>query len=315
MFSFWNAGGLTNDKFTELKTIVLNNDLDVMGIKCGAAADNKEYFNLNDYQKFVLKRSRQIASGIIVFVKLSLKTKLIASRQMTTDDKLEFVQMHIWRQDTPIRVFFLYNPLNNKPDFDCILLNWDSKSLILGDFKAPSTRWGYMATSCIGSIVENLIDSNPIDFIENEENSPTFLSYSGGVSHPDLLLTHPALSDRVQNKLIDSPGGAGHKILLSSFIKYRPSYREPKRTYWNLKSANWAKFKNLTNEVLTDSLIMPNFEYSSRLFTLSALKCASFCIPREQQKKYNPFWDENLQKLKKDRDEARERESSQHWTV
>ncbi|GFQ91379.1 hypothetical protein TNCT_542081 [Trichonephila clavata] len=91
--SFWNAGGLANDKFTELKTIVLNNDLDIMGIvECGAAADNEEYFNLTDYQKFLLKRSTQIASGIIVFVRLSLKVKLIASRQMTTDDKLEFVQ-------------------------------------------------------------------------------------------------------------------------------------------------------------------------------------------------------------------------------
>ncbi|GFQ95111.1 hypothetical protein TNCT_576021 [Trichonephila clavata] len=133
-------------------------------VECGAAADNEEYFNLTGYQKFVLRRSRQIASGIIVFVKLSLKAKLIAFRQMTTGDKLEFVQMHIWRQDTPIRVFFLYNPSNNKPDFDSILLNWDSISLILGDFNAPSTRWGYMATSCIGSIDENLIDSNPVDF-------------------------------------------------------------------------------------------------------------------------------------------------------
>ncbi|GFR02279.1 hypothetical protein TNCT_407501 [Trichonephila clavata] len=104
-----------------------------------------------------------------------------------------------------------------------------------------------MATSCIGSIVENLSDSNPIDFIENEENSPTFLSYSGGVSYPDLLLTCPTLSDRVQHKLIDCPGGSGHKILLSSIIKYGLSYREPRRTYWNLKKANWTKFRNLTN--------------------------------------------------------------------
>ncbi|GFR11688.1 hypothetical protein TNCT_547411 [Trichonephila clavata] len=51
---------------------------------------------------------------------------------------------------------------------------------------------------------------------------------------------------------------------------------------------------------------MPNFEYSSRLFTLAVLKCASLCVPRGQQKKYTPFWNENLQKLKKDRDEARE---------
>ncbi|GFQ82129.1 hypothetical protein TNCT_285491 [Trichonephila clavata] len=92
--SFWNAGGLTNDKFTELKTIVLNNDLDAMGIvEGGAAADNEEYFNLTGYQKFVLKHSKQITSGI-VFVKLSLKlNKQIlrnepikkGSKKLTTD--------------------------------------------------------------------------------------------------------------------------------------------------------------------------------------------------------------------------------------
>ncbi|GFR26037.1 uncharacterized protein TNCT_189291 [Trichonephila clavata] len=94
--SFWNTGGLTNGKFTELKTIVLNNDLDLLDIvESGAAADNEEYFNLTSCQKFGLKHSRQIASGIIIFVKLSPKAKLISPFQMTTDDKLQFVEMHI----------------------------------------------------------------------------------------------------------------------------------------------------------------------------------------------------------------------------
>ncbi|GFS48995.1 hypothetical protein TNIN_45161 [Trichonephila inaurata madagascariensis] len=196
----------------------------------------------------LLKYSRQIASGIIVFVKLSLNAKLIAYRQMTTDDNLEFVQMHIWRQAIRIRVFFLHNPTNNKPDFDSILLNWYSKCLILGHFNASSNRWGYTATSFIGSIVENLVDSNTIDFIENEENSPTFLFFGRGVSHSDLLLTLPALSDRVHHKLIDSPGSSGHVILLTRIIKLGPSYREPRQTYLNLKKANQTKF----DEVLTD---------------------------------------------------------------
>ncbi|GFS63844.1 hypothetical protein TNIN_60381 [Trichonephila inaurata madagascariensis] len=99
----------------------------------------------------LLKCSTQIASGIIVFVKLSLNAKLIASHQMTTDDELEFVQMHIWRQAIRIKVFFLHNPPSNNPDFDSILLNWNSKCRI-GDFNAPSTRWGYMATFFIDSI-------------------------------------------------------------------------------------------------------------------------------------------------------------------
>ncbi|GFR26423.1 hypothetical protein TNCT_422751 [Trichonephila clavata] len=113
--------------------------------------------------------------------------------------------------------------------------NWDNKSLILGYFNAPSSRWGYMVTSCIGSTVENIIVSNPINFIENEEISPTSMSFGGSVSHADLLLIHPTLSDNIQHKLIYSPGGVGHKILFSGIIKSGSSYSEPSRTYGNLK--------------------------------------------------------------------------------
>ncbi|GFY37208.1 hypothetical protein TNIN_271051 [Trichonephila inaurata madagascariensis] len=42
----------------------------------------------------------------------------------------------------------------------------------------------------------------------------------------------------------------------------------------------------------------------ANLFTLPVKKCASLCIPRGQQKKYTPFWNENIRK--ENRDEARE---------
>lgn len=65
--SCWNAGGFTHDKFTELKHTILNQDFDVMGIvECGTATDKEDYLNIPGYQRFLLKRSRQIASGIFV---------------------------------------------------------------------------------------------------------------------------------------------------------------------------------------------------------------------------------------------------------
>ncbi|GFQ67139.1 hypothetical protein TNCT_411891 [Trichonephila clavata] len=69
-----------------------------------------------------------------------------------------------------------------------------------------------MVISCNGRIVKNLSDSNLIDLFESEENSPSPLSFSGSVSHPDLLLAHPALPYKVQLKLIDIQGSAGHKF-------------------------------------------------------------------------------------------------------
>ncbi|GFW49371.1 hypothetical protein TNCV_3058781 [Trichonephila clavipes] len=89
----------------------------------------------------------------------------------------------------------------------------------------------------VPAIAENLIDSNPMDIIENEENSPTFISFSGSVSNPNLLLTRPTLSDKVQLKLTDSLGGAGPKILLSNIIKYGTPYWKTRLTYWNPKTS------------------------------------------------------------------------------
>ena len=79
-----------------MKSIILNYDFDIMGIvESGAASDNEEYFNTFGYQKFVLKQFKTNCFWHYYFVKLSLQGKLIASHQGTTEDKLEFMKIHL----------------------------------------------------------------------------------------------------------------------------------------------------------------------------------------------------------------------------
>ena len=95
-----------------------------MGIvESGAAADNKEYFNILGYQKFVLKCSRQIASGIIVFIKLSLKAKLVASCKMTAEDKLEFFKIHVGGIRLSLRYTFCTLLQIIRTDFERLILD------------------------------------------------------------------------------------------------------------------------------------------------------------------------------------------------
>ncbi|KAG8197337.1 hypothetical protein JTE90_013464 [Oedothorax gibbosus] len=101
----------------------------------------------------------------------------------------------------------LYNPPNNRPNFDCLLGGWVKDEMdnlfLYGDFNAYR-RWGYDSTDPVGSIVENVIDLSPVEFVENRDGSPTFLSYRGATSHP---------------------GGAGHKLLVAELNS--GEYREP----------------------------------------------------------------------------------------
>ncbi|GFW60612.1 hypothetical protein TNCV_569581 [Trichonephila clavipes] len=129
-------------------------------------------------------------------------------------------------------VSFLYNPPRNKPDLNSLLHDWNKHSFVLGDFNAHSTRWSYVQNCPFGNLVEDFIDTIQIDFIENSMASPTFLSYRGASSHPDLLLAHPNLTPFVYHYLIQAPGGAGHKIL-SVIISNPEEIHAPRVTRWN----------------------------------------------------------------------------------
>ncbi|KAG8196015.1 hypothetical protein JTE90_028985 [Oedothorax gibbosus] len=53
-----------------------------------------------------------------------------------------------------------------------------------------------------------------------------------------------------------------------------------------------------------------NVDRAIRIFTDIIMACVIKCIPRGQRKKYAPFWNKELQSLKKHRDEARDRTES-----
>ncbi|GFS39047.1 uncharacterized protein TNIN_68041 [Trichonephila inaurata madagascariensis] len=87
---FWNAGGLTLNKFIELKTVISKESPDAIGIaESGSSADNLRFFPLKGYKSYSLGRSRQIVSGIVIFVKNDLTAEPLLKHAMTSSDSLE----------------------------------------------------------------------------------------------------------------------------------------------------------------------------------------------------------------------------------
>ncbi|GFT81166.1 hypothetical protein TNCV_3882701 [Trichonephila clavipes] len=280
---------------------------DAIGIaESGSSADNLRFFPLKVYKSYSLGRSRQIASGIVIFIKNDLTSEPLLKHAMTSSDSLEEIELRVWKRNIGYRVSFLFSPPRNKSDLNSLIHDWNKHSFILGDFNAHSTRWGYVQNCPVGNLVEDFIDTNEIDFIENSTASPTFLSYRGASSRPDLLLAHPNLTPFVYHHLIQATGGAGHKIL--SVIISNPGETHAFRvTRWNLKKADWGKYASLLNTLLGNCLLDLNNDKALDKIITTILACANVCIPKGHIINGKPFWNVKLQTVKKKKDLERDR--------
>jgi hypothetical protein len=137
------------------------------------------------------------------------------------EDSLEAILINIWKSKKHFSIVNLYNPPTNLLSLQCVAATLQPNSIIVGDFNAPSTRWGYIRSSQTGHLVEEFIDDYLLDIIPTE---PTFLSYAGHSSRPDLVITHPNLTDNTVVKLLDDASGCGHRALLVKTTIIRGRY-------------------------------------------------------------------------------------------
>ncbi|XP_050507930.1 uncharacterized protein LOC126885406 [Diabrotica virgifera virgifera] len=251
---FWNAGGLSNSKFLELKRSVLENNVDIYVIvEAGAATDTPHLYSTVGYSTHVLKRSRQVASGIIIGIKTPLVCKTNVIHEMQDRDKVEMLQQQI-----------------------------QPSTIIIGDFNSPSTRWGYSRTTNVGKHLEDFLDNNYLDVVNTP---PTFLSFRGSQSRPDLVVTHPHITGKTSVTLLDDAAGCGHRALLVTCKLAKDKKAQNRAPRWNFKKADWKKYRECTDEVLTQ-LTLQEPEEAAKKVTEAILKCAKEFIPRGQIKWY-----------------------------
>ena len=301
---FWNAGGLSNSKHAELKVNAFRHDADIIIIvEAGASTDATCFYEITDYSLYVIKRSRQVASGIIAYVRNLYASKSTIIHEMDNQDKLEAISIDIWKNGVHFTVIGLYNPPNNVPNLDLIMnMSQHHNTIVVGDFNAHSTRWGYSSSNATGKCVEDMLDQSSLIRIPSD---PTFLSYAGHTSTPDLALAHANLSSRVMLYLKDPLEGCGHRLMYAKILGKNRQPGPPKLTRWNFKKANWAKYSLLSDAYLPADLVNANPDASTELFVKGLLRAANESIPKGQVKKYSPFWNCSLDRLKRDRNKLR----------
>uniref|UniRef100_A0A6P7H021 Uncharacterized protein LOC114342785 n=1 Tax=Diabrotica virgifera virgifera TaxID=50390 RepID=A0A6P7H021_DIAVI len=165
---------------------------------------------------------------------------------MQDRDKLEMFQVEVLKNSKHV---LLYNPPDNTPALELVEQQIQPSTIIIGDFNSPSTRWGYSRTTNVGKHLEDFLDNNYLDVVNTP---PTFLSFRGSQSRPDLVVTHPHITGKTSVTLLDDAAGCGHRALLVTCKLAKDKKAQNRAPRWNFKKADWkstgnAQMKSLLN--------------------------------------------------------------------
>ncbi|GFR59057.1 RNA-directed DNA polymerase from transposon X-element [Elysia marginata] len=125
-----------------------------------------------------------------------------------------------------------------------------------------------------------------------------------GLSRPDLTILSSDLHHKHNIQVLDDIGSDHLPILTTLHQPYSRKFE--RKTRWNFKKANWSRFKETTDYLLT--AIKPTGDNPNLLcsqITEGISKAAADCIPRGCKKAYKPFWNTNIEQAVKTRQEAR----------
>nr|CDS26385.1 pol protein [Hymenolepis microstoma] len=221
---------------------------------------NSHTINFQVTPYLMLPKDRQVTSGILAGVKEGPTsncdiTKSMGSMQVCGNKgTLKVLQKHM-------QYFTSYDMdqhicckqrireyIKNRPNF--ALLNIFHKTMVLGDFNAHSTRWGYKNKNTAVKEIEDILNSSLLEPIYSHENPATYLHYNGTETTPDLFLVSSEISELTQRKVIDDAGSSHKPIIASITVTSKSRIRK-----MPTKKADWCKFKNLLEPELNASPI------------------------------------------------------------
>nr|CDS27635.1 hypothetical protein HmN_000757200 [Hymenolepis microstoma] len=179
---------MSQDKNIQIQKILDTYNIDIFTIMESKLTDDKlTSYQFPGYILHLLPKDRQVASGILTRVKEGLTSHCEIIKSMgSMQDICEMIRLNVWESQNHLKMYEVYNPPLNRSNLD--LLNISHNTIVLGDFNAHSTRWGYKNRNTAGNEIEDILNSSPLERIYSDEDPATCLHYNGTRTTPDLLL-------------------------------------------------------------------------------------------------------------------------------
>ena len=244
--------------------------------------------------------SCQGCRGIITYIKNDVKGNVEHLDWHPTDAQ----KVTLWYGNNKITVYNIYCPPSSTLNFSDQSPSF-KKTVIAGYLNGHSPLWGYVDQDNTGKKIEELCQSTNLILLQNENSTPTLRHRRHGTLHrPDLTLVSADLQNHCSEEVLEDIS-SDHRPILTKINILKHTHKK-RRTRWNFKKANWKLFQEKTEENMKlDELPNMSVDSLNDHITSTILEAAKQSIPRGCRAIYKPFWNENLEKARKAKNEAR----------
>ena len=194
-------------------------------------------------------------------------------------------------------------------DLDDIKNQLPGPVIFMGDFNAHNPFWGCSYTNTKGKLVEEFIVENDLIIFNNK--FPTHYDiFHNSTSIIDLTICQPSVFLDFTCNVFNNTHGSDHYPIQLVLNDQDPENNSQVHR-WNFRKADWMKFKNLCQDLITEDLFITDSDDMSiynndkmRVFSESLLSIATESIPQtaaDPSKKPKPWFDEGCKTIIKQR--------------
>ena len=156
-------------------------------------------------------------------------------------------------------------------------------TLILSDFNVHHPSWYSRSTDTKGTTMADSINGSNYGILNWD--SPTRVPPNAEQSSPDVSLASASLITSCSWQTL-STRSSGHPPILIRLQMKAPSNRGLRRTYVNLKKANWDRYRQEVEAALSKRSLPTDCQRDEKIFRTVLLKAASHHIPTGRHRLY-----------------------------
>lgn len=259
---------------------------------------------LKHYNHFFKNRPDEAhaSGGVATYV-----NKKLSSTEIHLDTNLEAVATTILVKSGYLTICNIYLPNSqqfNQQDIQNLISQLPPPFIIVGDFNSHSPTWGSEKLCPRGRIIDKILEETDIIIMNSGEATHFNNSYKT-FSAIDLTLCSADIAHKIEWKTLEDPHGSDHtpiKLTIQN-SKNQGNESSPK---WKFDRADWDKFKQIIEDMLTEKEMSPPSELSidekMDSFVEIILEAAEQSIPKTSGKpwKYRtPWWNKECQEALK----------------
>ena len=286
-----NINGLSN-KIKELELIISETKADIITIQETKLTSNSKSPKIPNYTEIRKDRLYNKGGGLLTYIKnnITFTNNEIPENINQKYIELQIITLHLSPKKT-LKIINIYIPPCNSTNQNqtnedaeithCInTITSIPNSILSGDINAHSTLWYSNQNDHRGTIIADVIQNS--DHITLNTNTHTRLPYAKNQnpSSPDITSVSSNLYPQANWETIQALSSDHIPILTTIDTKCNYKLKQHRNSYTNYKKADWTKFTNEIEDIISKTSTTDNVHIANRILTNAILTADKHHIPK-----------------------------------